>query len=412
MKQKRVLMIAQSNYDYDARIIRYCKALQQNDYQIDIICLQYGKQNKFDVVDGVNVYRIMKNFNQDSIFSYVFYSLIFLLRSFFKTFSLSNKYQYTLVHVHNMPDYLVFAALYPKLKRIPVFLDIHDLTVELFKEKWSEKKFRKFKFILQLSEKLSCNFADHIITVTKECVDLLKERGIKENKITLIMNSPDEKSFSYDENRFLKSDSGSFKILYHGTLAVRFGLHYVIKAMEIVNKSNTGIEFHIYGNINNDYAKELQELADKLNINDKIFFNLSVTHDKVDELIKPFDLGIVPYERTQYMDLALPTKAGEYALTGLPFIMSDLISVRTIFGNDSVQYVKPEETDLVAETILNLYSDKDKRKKMSENAYNDIKRISWNVMQKRYIDLLNDFKTKEKTITANKNKNNISSRVL
>ena len=95
MKQKRVLMIAQSNYDYDARIIRYCKALQQNDYQIDIICLQYGKQNKFDVVDGVNVYRIMKNFNQDSIFSYVFYSLIFLLRSFFKTFSLSNKYQYT-----------------------------------------------------------------------------------------------------------------------------------------------------------------------------------------------------------------------------------------------------------------------------------------------------------------------------
>jgi glycosyltransferase involved in cell wall biosynthesis len=391
MSTKHVLMIAQSNYDYDARIIRYSKVLQQNDYQIDIICLQYGKQNKFDIVDGVNVYRIMKNFNQDSIFSYVFHSLIFLLRSFIKTFSLSNKYQYTLVHVYNMPDYLVFAALYPKLKRIPVFLDIHDLTVELFKEKWDENKFERFKFILRFSEKLSCNFIDHVITVTEECVDLLKERGIKENKITLIMNSPDEKSFSYDESRFLKSDFSSFKILYHGTLAVRFGLHYVIKAMEIVNKSNPDIEFHIYGNVNNDYAKELQELADKLNINGKVFFNLSVTHDKVDELIKPFDLGIVPYERTQYMDLALPTKAGEYALTGLPFIMSDLISVRTVFRNNSVQYVKPKETDLVAETILNLYSDKAKRKKMSENAYNDIKKISWNVMQKRYIDLINVF---------------------
>jgi glycosyltransferase involved in cell wall biosynthesis len=91
------------------------------------------------------------------------------------------------------------------------------------------------------------------------------------------------------------------------------------------------------------------------------------------------------------MDLALPTKAGEYALTGLPFIMSDLISVRTVFRNNSVQYVKPKETDLVAETILNLYSDKAKRKKMSENAYNDIKKISWNVMQKRYIDLINVF---------------------
>ena len=389
MKQKRILMIAQSNYDYDARIIRYSKALQQNDYQIDIICLQYGKQNKFDIVDGVNVYRIMKNFNQDSIFSYVFYSLIFLIKSFIKTFSLSNKYQYDLVHVHNMPDYLVFAALYPKLKRIPVFLDIHDLTVELFKEKWSENKFRKFRLFLQLSEKLSCNFANHVITVTQECVDLLKKRGIKENKITLIMNSPDEKLFSFDGSRFLKSDTEKFKILYHGTLAVRFGLHYVIKAMEIVNKSNSNIEFHIYGNINNDYAKELKELSDKLNITDKVFFNLSVKHDKVNELIKQFDLGIVPYERTEYMDLALPTKAGEYALTGLPFIMSDLISVRTVFGENSVEYITPEDTKSVSDTILALYHDRNKRKYMSENAYKDIKRIGWNVMEKRYMDLLN-----------------------
>ncbi|MFZ2322558.1 MAG: hypothetical protein WAV89_02555 [Ignavibacteriaceae bacterium] len=49
---------------------------------------------------------------------------------------------------------------------------------------------------------------------------------------------------------------------------------------------------------------------------------------------------------------------------------------------------------------------------MSENAYNDIKRISWNVMQKRYIDLLNDFNAKEKTLTVKKNHNHISSGVL
>lgn len=388
---KRVLMIAQSNYDYDPRIIRYCKALQGNGYQIDVICLQLDQQNKFDIVDGVNVYRVMKKFNQDSILSYAFNSLIFLFKSFFKTNSLSNKNKYTLVHVHNMPDYLVFAALYPKLKRIPVFLDIHDLTVELFKEKWSEKKFKQFKFILQLTEKLSCNFADHVITVTKECVDLLKNRGIKGTKITLIMNSPDEKSFSYDNSRFLKNNSDKFKILYYGTLAKRFGLHYVIDAMGIVNKSNQNIEFYVYGNIENDYVNELKELAKKLNISDKIFFNSPILHNKINEIIKPFDLGIVPYERTEYMDLALPTKAGEYAYTGLPFIMSDLVSVRTVFGNESVQYIIPEETELVAEIILNLYSDKDMRIKMSKNAYNDIKRISWNVMEKRFIDLINVF---------------------
>lgn len=382
-------MIAQSNYDYDARIIRYCKSLKKNDYHVDIICLQYDKQSKFSVIDGVNVYRIMKSFNQDSIFSYVFNSLLFLLKALFKTISFTNQNKYELVHIHNMPDYLVFSAIYPKLLRIPVLLDIHDLTVELFKEKWSEKKFKQFSYILKLSEKLSCNFADKVITVTKECVDLLVKRGINENKITLIMNSADEKTFFYNNNRFTDNSRQKFKILYHGTLAKRFGLHYVIEAMKLVNEKDNNIEFHIYGNVKNNYANELKEMAEKSNISGNVFFNISVTHDKVNDLIKSFDLGVVPYERTEYMDLAFPTKAGEYALTGLPFIMSDLISVRTIFREESVKYVIPENIESLASVILELSSNKEIRKHMSENAYEDAKKISWAVMEKRYLNLLN-----------------------
>lgn len=387
---KRVLMIAQSTYNYDARIIRYCKALKEIGVETDVICFRYMNDEKtFETVNGVNVYRIINYTDKDSILRYILFSLRFLVKAFFKTISLQKKNKYSVIHVHNMPDYLVFAALYPKIKKVPVLLDIHDLTVELFKEKWSDRKFKLFKPLLIFTERISCNFADHIITVTNECIDKLAKRGIKREKISLIMNAPDDQLFTYDDLRFRKNGSDkTFRILYHGTLAKRFGLHYVVEALKIVNDSYPDVEFHIYGNNESDYANELKSLAARLGISEKVIINKSIPHHKVNELIKNYDLGIVTYEPTEYMHLAFPTKAGEYALTGLPIIITELKAIKTIFNNDSVIFVKTPESQSLANHIIDLLQDKNKRKIMAENSVRDISRVSWSKMKEKYIMLL------------------------
>ena len=382
----RVLMIAQSSYNYDARIVRYCKTLREIGAKIDVICLQYGNQNKIEEIEGIKLFRIMKMFNQDNIISYIFFSLIFLIKSFFFILRLMITNEYSFVHIHNMPDYLVFSAFPLKLKGVPVLLDVHDLTFELFKEKWSDRKFAGS--VLKLSEKLSCNFADQIITVTQECVDRLVSRGIRKNKITLIMNSPDTSTFNFDTARYLRKDKNCFKILYNGTVAKRFGLHYTIKALKYVIAAIPEFEFHIYGNIDNDYTKELMAQTKILNLNGNIFFHPLIPYQEVNDLIKSFDIAIVTYENSEYMNLAFPTKAGEYALTGLPFIMSDLGSVRNIFSSDSVVYVNPEDPEKLSSSIINLYDNPEYRKSLSYNAYKDVQKISWKIMSKRYLDLV------------------------
>lgn len=386
---KRVLMIAQSTYDYDARIIRYCKALKEIGVQVDVICYNYNKQKIFEVLDGVNVYRIIDFNNKDSIFNYILFSLRFLIKALFKTIALHRRNNYSLIHVHNMPDYLVFAAIYPKLKKVPVILDIHDLTVELFKEKWSEKKFRLFKPLLILTEKLSCSFADHVISVTKECIDILISRSVKKEKITLIMNAPDDSLFTYDDSRFRKNGSDkTIRILYHGTLAKRFGLHHTVEAIKIVSGIYPEIEFHIYGNKDSDYAGELRDLAERLKISDKIIINQSVPHDRVNELIKKYDIGIVTYEPTEYMHLAFPTKAGEYALTGLPMIMTELKAVKTVFSKDSIIFLTKPDSKLISDSLIELLNDKVKRNTLSENCYKDIRQITWSNMKSNYLNLI------------------------
>ena len=43
---------------------------------------------------------------------------------------------YDLVHVHNMPDFLVFTAWFPKLTGAKVILDIHDIVPEFYASKF------------------------------------------------------------------------------------------------------------------------------------------------------------------------------------------------------------------------------------------------------------------------------------
>lgn len=387
-KINSVLMIALSTFDYDARIIRYCKALQEKGIKTDVLCVKYNQQKDFEELNGIDVYRLVSYKNKESILNYIIFSLEFLIKAFFKTISLHRKNKYSLIHAHNMPDYLVFAALYPKVKKVPVILDIHDLTVELFKEKWSEEKFKIFKPFLIFSEKISCAFADHIITVTKECIDILINRGVNPNKISLIMNAPDDSLFSYDDFRFRKNGMDkTFRILYHGTLAKRFGLHNVIDAIKLAVDKYPEIEFHIYGNKDSEYAQELNLKAKQLNISDKIIINQSVPHDKVNEIIKKYDLGIIAYEPTEYMNLAFPTKAGEYALTGLPIIMTELKAVKSIFGESSVVYLKSPDSKIIADHILELVNNREKRNTLSLNAYKDVRSIGWSEMKVRYIEL-------------------------
>ena len=71
--------------------------------------------------------------------------------------------RYDVMHVHNIPDFLVFAAVVPKLMGARIILDIHDVVPELYSGKFgSSERSLTFRALLSI-ERLSCRFADHVI---------------------------------------------------------------------------------------------------------------------------------------------------------------------------------------------------------------------------------------------------------
>src|ERR1019366_7076165 len=102
---------------------------------------------------------------------------------------------YQLVHVHSVPDFLVFAALIPKLCGVPVILDIHDILPEFYSSKFNAPpESLTFKLLL-LIERASAGFADHVIIANHLWHERLLSRSVRAAKCTPIRNYPDPQRF-------------------------------------------------------------------------------------------------------------------------------------------------------------------------------------------------------------------------
>ena len=77
------------------------------------------------------MFRIPIKRHRGSKLKYLTQYSAFILRSFLHLATRSFSRRYDFVHIHNMPDVLVFSALVPKALGAKIILDLHDPMPEL-----------------------------------------------------------------------------------------------------------------------------------------------------------------------------------------------------------------------------------------------------------------------------------------
>ena len=383
-------MVVQSKYPNDPRVRRQAEKLEQEGFNVDIICLDKKGNNKIEKFGSITAYKILNAYNQENIFGYMIVSISFFMLAFVKLFFLSLKKKYDLLQIHNMPDFLVFVGLICKLKHIPIILDVHDLTLELFVDKWKDKKYSFLIPIIKFVEKISYKFANNIITVNEICKEILIKKGVPREKITVVLNTANKSIFEFDHSRDFKIINRNAKILYHGTVAHRFGLHTAIEAMSIVNKKIPGSVLNIYGKYDKNYKNNLEDLVKKLSLEKNVFFHDTIPLEKVYEIIKISDIGVVPYINNNYMNISLSTKTFEYAASGLPIVATKLLALYTLFGGESIAFLENLNPSNLAEEIVCLCLEPEKRRNYTLNAYNSLNKISGVIMSEKYFNLINN----------------------
>lgn len=389
MKMKKILMVVYSYFPQDVRPRREAEALINAGYTVDIICLRLPDQTKFENIYGVNTYRVNISKSKSSRRKYILLYASFFIRSFFLLNRLFLINRYTIIHVHNMPDFLVFLGVIPKLFGSKVILDLHDPTPEMLITKFAEERDSWLTKMLKWQEKASIKFAHKIITTNKSFVDKFISRGCPPDKINIVMNSPQDSIFSkFETTSKANSHESKFIVMYHGIIITRYGFEELLNAVNILRTKIPGLELRIYGT--GEDMPIFLELVKKLNLNNIVKYFGQVSIEKIVEIIPECNVGIIPNRLTPFTRINFPTRIFEYLYMKKPVVVPRTEGINDYFDEDSIFYFNAGDAENLANVIFNVYSDAGKTEEIINKGYEIFQKHRWEIQSKNLIKIYKD----------------------
>lgn len=396
----RICMIVQQVYDQDARVMQYTEALLKAGARVDVISVPGSRSLPVERGNGLQVYTIPLSHSSQTLLAYLFEYLRAMWFFSTRLFFLHLKHHYDLIHVHNMPDFLVFAAFIPRLLGAKLILDIHDPMPEFYQAKFEKSAGHPLVYLMVFQEKISAAFAHAVLTANPTFKENLVKRGIPAHKITVTQNLPDRTVFDRQKYPRQTDFQKRFTLLYPGTVAPRYGLEVAIRSLPGLIPRIPMLRLRIIGD-DNPYTRWLKELATELQLADRVEFLSFVPRNQIPEELAAADVGIYPALPDPHMSIAMPGKVLEYAIMGLPTITSRLPVLEAVFPDDTVRYVPPGQPEAFAAAVLDLYTHPEKIAALVHNADEKFVQVqSWEKERQKYFEVVQNLLPYKKFLTT------------
>jgi glycosyltransferase involved in cell wall biosynthesis len=380
-------MAAYTNYDRDPRVRREAEALADAGHHVTFLASRHPGQPARQRIAGIEVRRVpmLNAARRSTPLQFVDYMVFFCA---LLLHTLLRPRWYALVHVNNMPDFLVLATAVPRLFGRPVIHDVHDLMPELFAEKFAGRPGSFGWRLLVLQERLAGRFASAVITVEDRLRDILATRGIPRDKIQVLLNLPDERIFSSSRTRHAKPPDAPFVIVYHGTLARRLGLDVAIDAVALAREQVPTLRFRIIGA--GEERASLISQRDRLGLTDVVEFSEGfVPVEQVPELLSDADVGVVPLRISSGTDIMLPTKLLEYVFLTIPAIVPRTGTVSRYFDGEMVEFFEAEDPRSLSDAIVKLARSPARRSHLAAEATRRFGAVyTWSRHRMTYVSLV------------------------
>jgi glycosyltransferase involved in cell wall biosynthesis len=380
----KICMIAYTFYSSDPRVRREAEALAERGDTVDFICLKEERPSSAGNYGRVRLYPLNAGrYQGKNIVSYLFNYASFFLQSFVLVTWLFFRKRYDIIQVHTMPDFLVFAALIPKLMGAKVILDVHDLMPELYMCKFKSGPRHPVIRLITWVERLSIGFANSAIAVHAPHRDALVRHGNAAQKFGIVLNSPDPRIFH--KNGYVRKDD-KFRLIYHGTVARRHGLEVALRAVNAVKREVPNLEFLIIGH--GDDLQRVKELVEGMELGNCVRFEKTMPVERLPEYLQQADIGVVPILYDPFTRYMLPLKLMEYAGMEIPCISSETETIRAYFDDQMVRFIKPGDEQQMADAILELYRNPKQRACLSANGSRFIAQFGWEHQKQKYFELV------------------------
>src|ERR1700704_1224969 len=360
LRGKRAAVLLFSYYPADPRPLRAAEALAAEGVTIDLFCLQQSSTDlRQEKINGVNVFRMPLERHRGGKARYFRQYSAFILGSFAALARRTVSQRYDLVHVHNMPDALVFSALVPKLLGAKVILDLHDPMPELMQSIFNLSRESLSVRLLEKLEKWSISFSDAVLTVNLACKKIYSDRSCPSGKITVVMNAPDEDVFPLVDPKAESRPNGEparpLAILYHGSLVQRNGFDLAVDALERVRKNIPAAKLFVCGE-RTAFFDEVMKGADKKGLGAAVHYLGMKNRRQIVEVIESCDLGIIPNHRNLFTKINTPTRIFEYLAMGKPVIAPRAAGIQDYFGDTELVFFELGNSEDLARKIEYVHS--------------------------------------------------------
>lgn len=349
------------------QIIKMCEAFSKVGYELELILprrLNGIDEDIFKYYDVENNFKIKKFFSFDLIFfgqiGYLIQTVSFLLTV--KLFLKRGKDD--IIYSREK-----FAGFFFK----NIIFEMHELPAEIScLHRWLFKRFKKFIVLTSYIKKalIKLGLEEENIFIAPDGVDLNKfNLKISKEEARLKLNLPiDKKIVAY---------TGSFYI-YNWK-----GVNIIIEAAKYVGG---GIVFMLVGG----GREEIIDIQRKYGKMENVLLIERKKQSEIPYYLKASDILILPNKKgnkTSEMCTS-PLKLFEYMASGRPIIASDLPSMREILNEKNSLLIKPNNPKVLADSVEFMLSNS-KWKEMSKEAFNQVKKYTWNIRIKSIINFIN-----------------------
>jgi glycosyltransferase involved in cell wall biosynthesis len=377
-RRRHVCMVAYTDYARDARVRREAETLAAHDFAVRCLTTRNGGAPRQFSLAGVDVEELgVPKYRGKSTRAYAASYARFLAAASGACLRLLRRRELDVVHVHNIPDFLVFAGLVPRLAGRKVVLDVHDSVPETFAAKFPSSGW--VRKALCFEERLSALVAHRVICVNHPQRDVLVARGIPDAKTFISMNVPDPQIFGNGgaaEPVVTAPAEHGMRLVYHGTMAHRLGVDLLIQAVARVRHQLPGVTLHLWGH--GDDLQTFQSLAHDLGVDEHVLFEpKGYPLQELPGRLRGMDVGLVGNRISTACSLMLPVKLLEYVSLGIPAIVPRLETIQHYFSADMVTYYEPENVDALAAAILRLHGDPRVRQQQADAARQFLTRYGW-----------------------------------
>jgi glycosyltransferase involved in cell wall biosynthesis len=361
---KVLLLVENDGFPSDSRVVNEAKTLASNGYKVSVVCPRFQGQKLHEVVNCISVYRYPPPRQPRGLLGYFWEYPYSLIAIFLASLVVFLREGFDVIHTQNPPDFLFVIGLFYKIFGKKFIFDHNDLTPELYLSRFGNGRLA-LNFLLLL-EKLSCRFADVVITTGKSYEELEITRDkISRTKVVLVRNSPNlERIKDLSLSNAPITEGKEVRLGYVGYLSPQDGVDLLLKSLFHLAYSLGRQDFHCLIIGDGEMLDDLKKLAQKMSINRFITFVGRLPWEEAMKLLATVNICLEPNPSSPFNDKTATVKVLEYMALQKAIVAYDLKEQRSLIEGAALLAHNNDESEF-AKKVEQLMDDRELRESMA-----------------------------------------------